>query len=84
MFSVDQVLRIVNAAVLAGTWHKKPQPAEDGIAINLAFETLHDGVAVMDARLRRRAYWAGLGRRLVPVLVPFGAAAVIYWWMTGR
>ncbi|WP_338144945.1 nuclease-related domain-containing protein [Cryobacterium adonitolivorans] len=84
VFSAEQVQRIVDAAVLPGTWHKKPQPAEDGIAINLAFETLHDGVSVMDARIRRRAYWAGLCRRLVPVVVPFGAAAVLYWWMTGR
>jgi hypothetical protein len=84
VFSVEQVQRIVDAAVLPGTWHKKPQPAEDGVAINLAFESLHDGVTVMDALTRRRAYWTGLGKRLVPVLVPFVAAAVLYWWLTGR
>jgi hypothetical protein len=84
VFSLEQVQRIVDVAVMPGTWHKKPQPSEDGVAISLAFEMLHEGVAVMDARIHRRAAWVGLGRRLVPVLVPFGAAVVLYWWMTGR
>jgi hypothetical protein len=53
-----------------GTGHTKPQPAEDGVAINQALQSLRDGVAVMDASIRRRAYWMGLGRRLDPVLVP--------------
>ncbi|WP_165384977.1 nuclease-related domain-containing protein [Cryobacterium sp. SO1] len=60
------------------TWHKKPEQHQDGVAINTAFEALHDGVAVMDAHIRRRAYWVGLAKRLVPVLVPFVAAAIFY------
>ena len=84
VFSFEQVQSIVAAAVLPGTWHKKPLPAEDGVAINLAFEALHDGVSVMDARIRRRLYWAGVGRRLIPVLVPFGAAAIMFWWLAAH
>ena len=84
VLSLEQVQRIVDVAVIPGTWHKSPQPAEDGPSINSAFEALHDGVAGMDARIRRRAYWVGLFKRLVPMLVPFGAAAVLCWWATSR
>ncbi|QYF72338.1 nuclease-related domain-containing protein [Cryobacterium sp. PAMC25264] len=79
VLSIEQVQRIVDVAALPATWRKKPQPYQDGVAINTAFEALHDGVAVMDAHIRRRAYWFGLAKRLVPVLVPFLAATIIYW-----
>ncbi len=84
VLSVEQVQRIVEVAVLPETWHTKPGPAEDGVAINAAFEALHDGVTGMDARKQRRAYWAGLIRRLIPVFAPFAAAAIVYWWVTTR
>jgi hypothetical protein len=84
VFSLEQVQRIVDVAVLPATWHKTPAPAEDGRAINTAFEALHDGVAVMDAHIRRRAYWADLGKRLLPALGWLGVAAAAYWWITTR
>ena len=82
VLSVEQVQRIVDAAVLPGTWHTSPETAADGAAINSAFDALHSGVAVMDAHIRRRAYWVGLAKGIVPIMALLGASAVLYWWMS--